>query len=54
MSAWVGTLDRRVHQHLVLRNSSVVTGVTVASLNPEHIRDVWWWESPEFPGQGET
>ena len=49
--AYVGVgekLKRRVRQHLVRRNSSVTTGVSVVTLNPELVSEVHWWEHPEF------
>jgi hypothetical protein len=49
--AYVGIADvlkRRVGQHLVRRDSSVVTGVAAVSLNPDLVTAVQWWEHPEF------
>lgn len=41
-------LRRRVHQHLVKRDSSVPTGTSVVGLNVEYVRQVAWWEHEEF------
>jgi hypothetical protein len=49
--AYVGVADKlkqRIKQHLVTRDSSVATGPAVASLNPELVREVTWWEHPAF------
>jgi hypothetical protein len=49
--AYVGVASRlkqRIQQHLVRRDSSVVTGVTAVGLNPEKIREMSWWEHPRF------
>lgn len=49
--AYVGIADvlkRRVGQHLVRRDSSVVTGASAVSLNPDLVTEVRWWEHPEF------
>jgi hypothetical protein len=49
--AYVGLADvlkRRVRQHLVNRDSSVVTGVSAVSLNPDLVTEVRWWEHPDF------
>jgi hypothetical protein len=49
--AYVGIADvlkRRVRQHLIQRDSSVVVGVTAVSLNPDFVTEVRWWEHPEF------
>lgn len=35
-----GDLRERVSQHLVKRDSSVVTGTTAVGLNPDHVREV--------------
>ena len=52
--AYVGIaklLRGRVEQHLVRRDSSIVTGTTAVGLNPEHVTQVRWWEGPEFEKQ---
>ena len=49
--AYVGQavkLRVRIEQHLVRRDSSVVTGVAAVSLNPDHVTEVRWWVHPEF------
>ncbi len=43
-----GKLKERIRQHLVRRDSSVTTGTTAASLNPDYITEVWWWEAEEL------
>lgn len=42
------SIKQRITQHLVRRDSSVVTGVAAASLNPELITEVRWWENALF------
>ena len=37
-------LRGRIEQHLVRRDSSVTTGVSVVSLNPDFVTEVRWWE----------
>lgn len=49
--AYVGlgeSLRRRVEQHLVRRDSGVATGTQAVGLNPQHVREVRWWEHPRF------
>jgi hypothetical protein len=49
--AYVGmgsNLKKRIEQHLRWRDSSIVTGVSAVSLNPELVTEVRWWEHPEF------
>lgn len=49
--AYVGLgskLRGRIEQHLVRRDSSVTTGVSAVSLNPEFVTEVRWWEHPDF------
>ena len=43
-----GKLRNRLEQHLVLKDSTVTTGVMAVSLNPEFITEVQWWENPDF------
>jgi hypothetical protein len=43
-----GKLKSRIVQHLVRKDSSVTTGTTATSLNPEHVTQVRWWEAKEF------
>jgi len=49
--AYVGMADklkRRIEQHLVKRDSSVVTGTSAAGLNPDFVTELRWWEHPLF------
>jgi hypothetical protein len=49
--AYVGmgsTLKQRIEQHLIRRDSSVVTGTSAVSLNPDLVTEVRWWEHPKF------
>jgi hypothetical protein len=49
--AYVGmgkSLKGRVAQHLVRRDSSVVTGTTAVGLNVNHVREVAWWVDQRF------
>jgi len=49
--AYIGigeNLKRRVGQHLYRRDSSVVTGVSAVSLNPDLVTKVEWWTRPDF------
>lgn len=54
--AYVGiagkNLRDRLGQHLVRRDSSVTTGVTAVSLNPDRLTEVQWWCSPTFEDRG--
>jgi transposase-like protein len=43
-----GKLKQRITQHLVRRDSSVTTGASAVSLNPNLVTEVWWWEHEEF------
>jgi excinuclease UvrABC nuclease subunit len=44
-----GHLKRRIEQHLIRRDSSVTTGTSVVSLNPELVTKLHWWEhEPSF------
>jgi len=52
--AYVGettNLRRRLRQHLVLRNSSVATGTSVAGLRVDLIRFVQWWDHDDFDSE---
>ena len=42
------TLKTRIVQHLVRRVSSVETGVSAVSLNPDLVTEVRWGEHPDF------
>lgn len=49
--AYVGitkNIRRRFLQHLVRRDSSVVTGASAVSLNPDKVTEVRWWVHPLF------
>jgi hypothetical protein len=49
--AYVGIAEKlrnRIEQHLIRRDSSVTTGTSVVSLNPELVTEVRWWEQSEF------
>jgi hypothetical protein len=43
-----GHLKRRIEQHLIRRDSSVTTGTSVVSLNPELVTKSHWWEHQYF------
>ena len=43
-----GNLRARIKQHLVTRDSSVVTGAFAASINPDLVGEVCWWSHPEL------
>jgi hypothetical protein len=43
-----GNLRQRLIQHLVLKDSSVTTGVQAACLKPEFVTEVRWWSEDEF------
>jgi hypothetical protein len=52
--AYVGlasNLRQRLTQHLTRRDSSVVTGVSAVSLNPDLITEVRWWEHADMARQ---
>lgn len=52
--AYVGlasNLRQRLMQHFIRRDSSVVTGVSAVSLNPDLIGRVDWYEYPDFTQQ---
>ena len=49
--AYVGLgskLRGRIEQHLIRRDSSVTTGVSAASLNPDFVTEVRWWQHTTF------
>jgi len=49
--AYIGIADKlrqRISQHLVRRDSSIVTGTSIVSLNPDYVTALAWWEHPEF------
>ena len=43
-----GKLKQRIIQHLIRRDSSVTTGTSAASLNPDYVTNLSWWEHPDF------
>ena len=43
-----GNLRRRIRHHMVERNSSVVTGVSAAVLNPDKVSHICWWCHEDF------
>jgi hypothetical protein len=43
-----GNLRNRVSQHLEYRDSSIATGASAASLNPDHIHSCTWWTHASF------
>ena len=43
-----GKLKQRIIQHLIRRDSSVTTGTSAASLNPDHVTNLSWWEHSDF------
>lgn len=50
-AAYVGVADKlrqRIRQHLLTRDSSVATGTSVVSLNPDLVTAVQWWEHADF------
>jgi hypothetical protein len=52
--AYVGiakNIRQRILQHLIRRDSSIVTGVSAISLNPEKITEVRWWVLPPEDNQ---
>jgi hypothetical protein len=49
--AYVGmatNIRQRLVKHLVERNSSVVTGASPVSLNPDKVSEVRWWIQKDF------
>jgi len=49
--AYIGIADKlrqRISQHLVRRDSSIVTGTSIVSLNPDYMTALKWWECPDF------
>ena len=43
-----GKLKQRIVQHLIRRDSSVATGTSAVSLNPDQLTRMEWWEYPSF------
>ena len=49
--AYIGessNLKARVNQHLFKHDTSVTTGTSTACINPDYVKEVWWWEHPKF------
>lgn len=49
--AYIGIADKlrsRISQHLVRRDSSIVTGMSIVSLNPDYVTALAWWEHSDF------
>lgn len=44
-----GDLRERIRQHMIYRNSSVVTGVSTVVLNPDKVSHICWWCHKDFP-----
>lgn len=47
-----GSLRSRINQHLVLRDSSIATGVSAVHLNPDRVTQIDWWEHDDFADVG--
>jgi hypothetical protein len=50
-AAYVGITDdlrARIEQHLIRRDSSLATGTSAVSLNPDYVTEVRWWTHPTF------
>lgn len=48
---YVGIADKlrqRLSQHLIRRDSSITTGASIITLNPDYITEIRWWEYPDF------
>jgi hypothetical protein len=43
-----GKVRQRLSQHLIWRDSSIVTGISAASINPDLVTKVQWWEHTDF------
>jgi len=41
-------LHRRMEQHLIRHNSSITTGTSIVSLNPDLVTEVRWWSHERF------
>lgn len=49
--AYIGIADKlrqRVSQHLIRRDSSITTGASIVSLNPDLVTEMKWWEHELF------
>ena len=43
-----GKLKDRLRQHFVRKDSSITTGTSAASLNPEYVDQITWWTHDSF------
>jgi len=43
-----GKLKQRITQHLIRRDSSVTTGTSAASLNPDYLTELALWDHTKF------
>jgi hypothetical protein len=43
-----GDLKSRIRQHFLRRDSSIVTGASAASLNPDLVTRIEWWLHSKF------
>lgn len=43
-----GDLRSRINQHLVLRDSSIATGVSAVHLNPDYVSEIRYWTHENF------
>jgi hypothetical protein len=43
-----GKLKQRITQHLIRRDSSITTGATAVSLNPDKVTEIRWWDHEQF------
>lgn len=54
VEAYVGigkNLHSRISQHLIRRDSSVTTGASVVSLNPDLVTYIKWWTGPDLENE---
>jgi hypothetical protein len=43
-----GNLKNRITQHLIRRDSSITSGTSAATLNPDFVTEVRWWRTGKF------
>jgi predicted GIY-YIG superfamily endonuclease len=43
-----GNLKNRIAQHLIRRDSSITSGTTATTLNPDCVTEVRWWRNGSF------
>ena len=43
-----GNLKNRIAQHLIRRDSSITSGTSAATLNPDFVTEVRWWRIGKF------